>query len=113
MPLAYYQDGAQMRGTYAEATGVGLGVSTNSMARTGIQQTGGRRQQQQQEGGFSPSIMGPVVQNGMSLLPVASYMGYKMLKGRKSGHKGSRSARRSTYRGPRSTHKKRRVSRKR
>jgi hypothetical protein len=113
MPLAYYQDGAQMRGTYAEQTGVGLGASTNTMARSAIQQTGG----------FAPSIMGPMVQNGMMLMPVASYMGYKMLKGSRSArrstrrsagrtsrahHKGSRYA----HRGPRSTHKKRRVSRK-
>jgi hypothetical protein len=133
MPLAYYQDGAQMRGTYAEPTGVGLGASTNSMVRSEISQTGGRRKEKQQAGGFLPSLMGPVVQNGMYLMPVASYMGYKLLKG-KHGRSGSSrsssssssrfahssssrtyrahsSSNRLAHRGPRSTQKKRRTTR--
>ena len=114
MPLAYFQDGAQMRGTYAEPTGVGLADSNGSMARVGISQTGGRYQngkrRDYQNGGFAPSIMGQLVVNGAYLTPVASYMGYKMLKGnkgRRSAHpSGSRTGR--AHRGPRSTHKKRR-----
>lgn len=99
MPLAYFQDGAQMRGTYTESTGVGLGAATNAMVRSTIHQTGGRRGQ---AGGFAPSIMGPVVQNGMYLMPLASFMSYKMMKGR---HRSS------TRRGGRLTHKKRRSTR--
>ena len=116
MPLAYFQDGAQMRGTYAEPTGVGLAGSTGSMARVGISQTGGRYQNGKQQGGkqsgrhqnggFAPSIMGQMVVNGSYLMPVASYMGYKMLK----GHRGS-ARHPAGHRGPRSTHKKRRRSR--
>lgn len=108
MPLAYYQDGAQMRGTYGEPTGVGYGAATNTMVRSAIQQTGGRRYARNQDGGFVPSIMGPVVQNGMYLMPVASFMGYKMMK------KGKRSkSSRYSHRAPRVTHKKRRMSHKR
>jgi hypothetical protein len=109
MPLAYYQDGTQMRGTTAEATGVGLGAATNTMARSAIQQTGGRRGKQQM-GGFSPSLMGPFVNNGLALTPVASFMAYKMLKGGPARRSASRTSR--AHRGPRSTQKKRRVSRK-
>jgi hypothetical protein len=138
MPLAYFQDGAQMHGTYAEPTGVGLAGSTNTMARVGISQNGGAcncAPGATQNGGFAPSIMGPLVTNGSYLMPVATYMGYKMLRGkrpavglfasfksRKSSRKGSRSAGRTarrtgrahhkgsrfTHRGPRSSHKKRR-----
>lgn len=105
MPLAYFQDGAQMRGTYAEPTGVGLSAATNSMARSAIQQTGGRRSRKQ-AGGFAPSLMGSFVSNGMALTPVASFMTYRMLK----GPKGRRMSR-YTHRGPRSTQKKRRSTR--
>jgi hypothetical protein len=140
MPLAYFQDGAQMRGTYAEPTGVGLAGSTNTMARVGISQNGGAcncapgatqqgghvpcdgRDAQQsgrhQQGGFIPSIMGPVVTNGAYLMPVASYMGYKMLNGKRKGRTAGRTSRKGSHpsgsrtgrahRGPRSTHKKRR-----
>jgi hypothetical protein len=123
MPLAYFQDGAQMRGTYADPTGVGLASSTDTMARTGISQTGGRRCQnggkqsgRRQNGGFAPSIMGQMVVNGSYLTPVASYMGYRLMKNSRS-RKGSRSAHHSgnrfTSRGPRSTQKKRRVTHRR
>jgi hypothetical protein len=57
LPLAYVQDGAQMRGTYAEPTG----------------QIGGKKQQ----GGFPASIMGPFAANGARLFPIAAYLGYK------------------------------------
>lgn len=92
MPLAYFQDGAQMRGTYDAPTGVGLAGSTNTMARTAIAQTGGKRSKQ--NGGFLPSVMGQMVQNGAYLSPLASFMGYKLLKsGRKSTHRKRRTRR--------------------
>jgi hypothetical protein len=93
MPLGFYQDGAQMNGTYGSETGVGLGVMTANMARSALVQTGGRKkatrkqrkQQRQQRGGFAPSVMGSFAANGLSLLPVASYMGYRMMnKGTKT-----------------------------
>jgi hypothetical protein len=87
LPLAYFQDGAQMRGTYADATGVGLAQPTATMVRAPLTQVGGRRKTKQ-AGGFSPSIMGSFVANGSQLIPVAAYMGYKMMK--KSGRKTRR-----------------------
>ncbi len=111
MPLGFFNDGAQMRGTTGEATGVGLAGSSGSWARTPLNQTGGRRQQnggfgsratrgrhnrrsqsggfglrakrtrrnrRSQSGGFNPSVMGAFASNGMRLLPMAGYMGYKM-----------------------------------
>ncbi len=96
MPLAFYQDGAQMRGTYAEPTGTGLAASNNNWARAPLSQTGGSKQQQ---GGFSPSVMGSFLANGARLLPAAGYMGYRMfqkaktLKGGRWGHRATRRSR--------------------
>lgn len=88
MPLGFYQDGAQMYGTYGSETGSGLGVMTANMARSALVQTGGRKKatrKQKQRGGFAPSAMGSFATNGLSLLPVASYMGYRMMnKGNKT-----------------------------
>jgi hypothetical protein len=87
MPLGFFQEGAQMRGTYGSETGAGLGVMTANMARSALVQTGGRKKATRkngQRGGFTPSVMGSFAANGLSLLPVASYMGYRMMK------KGSR-----------------------
>ena len=43
MPLAYFQDGAQMRGTEGSETGVGLAGSSSGWIREPLTQTGGRR----------------------------------------------------------------------
>jgi broad specificity phosphatase PhoE len=84
MPLAFFQNGAQMRGTYAEPTGVGLAQTTASMVRAPLGQfggsLGGSRKQQRQAGGWSPSLMASFTQNGMRLVPVAAYMGYELWK---------------------------------
>jgi hypothetical protein len=40
-----------------------------------------------QAGGFAPSLMSSFVSNGMSLLPVASYLGYRQMKNRKTRRK--------------------------
>ncbi len=99
MPLAYFHDGAQMRGTYADATGVGLGAASAGWARAAIDQTGGRRSRKQ-HGGFTPSVMGAFVANGARLLPTAAYVGYKMYTNqparRSRKHRGG--ARRRTHR---------------
>jgi hypothetical protein len=53
---------------------------TANMARSALVQTGGRiTRKQKQRGGFAPSAMGSFAANGLSLLPVASYMGYRMM----------------------------------
>ena len=81
-PLGFYQEGAQMQGTSSYETGVGLAGMTENMARAALIQTGGqqKQRQRQQQGGFTPSVMGSFAANGLSLLPVASYMGYRMMK---------------------------------
>jgi broad specificity phosphatase PhoE len=94
MPLAYFKDGAQFMGTYAEPTGVGIGVGSGSMIRDPITQTGGRRTQKQQQGGFSPSVMGSFVEVGTRLVPVAAYMGYKLWTGKKNKSRRTRKGRR-------------------
>jgi len=73
MPLAYFQDGAQMSGRFGEPTGVGLAGLTNSMIRAPLQQTGG----------FSAAVMGSFAANGSKLMPLAGYMGYKMYSNQK------------------------------
>ena len=110
MPLGMYVNGAQMQGTTGEPSGLDLGVSTDTMARTGISQTGGsyrqgRRQGRSlvkrpptmcgcdQRGGFVPSVMGAFVTNGLQLAPVASYVGYRMYKNQKPTRKATGSKR--------------------
>jgi broad specificity phosphatase PhoE len=84
MPLAYFKDGAQMQGTFAEPTGVQGGA----WFRPALTQSGGKRRTQRRErrqrGGFSPSVMGSFAVNGLRLVPVAAYMGYKMYSGQKT-----------------------------
>lgn len=88
-----------MQGTSVDPTGVGIGGSTSSWAREPIQQTGGsvkrrarvtERKRRAQQGGFSPSIMGPFITNGMRLVPAVAYVGYKMLKNQKRTRKAAR-----------------------
>ena len=112
MPLAYFKDGAQMQGTTVDPTGVGIGGTSANWAREAIEQRGGRRSRnsrssrsltravrfKQQEGGFSPSIMGSFAANGMRLLPVAAYMGYKMWSGSKKTRKAEKHWGRKTRR---------------
>jgi len=103
MPLAYVQDGAQMQGTTGTPSGLDIGISTDTMARTGISQTGGSRRQTKrpttcgcdQRGGFIPSVMGAFVANGAQLAPVATFLGYRMYKNQKQTRKGSRKTRRT------------------
>ena len=106
MPLAYFQDGAQMKGTFGEMTGVGLANPTTAWVRPPLSQTGGssrsrarqgggfisrakqeRSSHRSQNGGFSPSIMGAFATNGARLIPVAAYMGYKMYTNQKKTRK--------------------------
>jgi phosphohistidine phosphatase SixA len=90
MPLAYFQDGAQMKGTFAEPTGVGLAGTTSSMVRAPLMQSGGRvrtRKNRRQGGGFSAAIMGSFAANGAKLMPLAGYMGYKMYSNQKKTRK--------------------------
>jgi hypothetical protein len=93
MPLAYFQDGAQMRGTFGEPTGMGLAGSGAGWVRTPLVQTGGRTRKQR--GGFSPSVMGAFATNGARLMPLAAYLGYKMHKNQKKTRKTRRSRRRA------------------
>jgi hypothetical protein len=76
LPLAYFQNGAQFQGTSPTPTGTGLTTSTGLWSRTPLQQTGGACQ----DGGFSPSVMGAFGTHMATVIPVASYVGYKMYK---------------------------------
>ena len=103
MPLAYFQDGAQMRGTVGAPSGTGL---VGSWFRAPLHQTGGARRgsrrrakrtrhtRRAQHGGFSPSIMGSFASNGLRLLPVAGYMGYKMYSNETKTRRRTRGSRR-------------------
>lgn len=78
-PLAMFKDGAQMQGTYAEATG----AQPSAWFRPALTQSGGRMtRKRKQKGGFTPSVMGSFATNGLRLMPVAAYMGYKMYSGK-------------------------------
>jgi len=94
MPLAYFHDGAQMKlGT--EPTGVGLANTTNSMIRTPLQRGGHTRRRMRQGGGFSAAVMGSFAANGIKLMPLAGYMGYKMYSNQRK-----RTVKRRKSRGP-------------
>jgi hypothetical protein len=99
MPLAYFQDGAQMRGTEGSETGVGLAGMSSGFVREALTQTGGKRRTLR--GGFSPSVMGAFAANGARLLPLAAYMGYKMYSN-DSGSSSSSSHHRRTKKSKRS-----------
>jgi len=66
MPLSYFLNGAQMRGTFGEPTGP-TSAPSGPWVRPPLTQTGG----------FSPSIMGGFAVNGLKLAPIAAYMMYK------------------------------------
>jgi broad specificity phosphatase PhoE len=116
MPLAYFKDGAQMQGTSSMPTGVSLAGASAAWARAPLPQTGGRsltrynqasyrrtrrhsRSHRYQKGGFPVSLMGQFAANGARVLPVAAYMGYRMLSDKSGGHRATR--RRTLKRGTR------------
>lgn len=93
LPLAYFQPGA-FEGRTVDPTGVGLAGSSSSWARAPLPagaQMGGSRKRQR--GGFSPSVMGSFITNGLRFVPVAGYMGYKMME-RRRPHRRTRRHRR-------------------
>lgn len=83
MPLAYHAPSAFETRT-TETTGSGLAGAAGNWIRTPLlRQGGGRRRthRRRQAGGFAPSVMGAFASNGLRLLPIAGYMGYKMWNG--------------------------------
>jgi hypothetical protein len=81
MPLTYYAPGEYETRT-TEATGAGLAATAGNWVRTPMLRGGRRRTtRRQQQGGFAPSVMGAFATNGLRLLPVAGYMGYKQWNG--------------------------------
>lgn len=100
MPLAYFQQGAQLEGTSSSATGVGLAGMTNGWVRAPLGLIGGNRrtqrkqrqsQRNRQQGGFSPSVMGAFASAGSRLLPLAGYLGYKQYSNEQTALQKSRS----------------------
>lgn len=61
----------------------GSGLQFTSPVRSGVQSLS-PVPNSKQVGGWSPSLMASFAVNGMRLLPVAGYMGYKMFKNRKT-----------------------------
>lgn len=86
MPLTYYAPGSYETRT-TDATGAGLAATAGNWARAPmLRQGGGSRRHRthrhrRQSGGFAPSVMGAFAANGLRLLPVAGYMGYKLWNG--------------------------------
>lgn len=96
LPLAYFQPGA-FEGRTVDPTGVGLAGSSASWARAPLPagaQMGGRRSRRRQRGGFSPSVMGSFITNGLRFVPIAGYMGYKMMERRRPHRRTHRHRRR-------------------
>jgi len=87
--IGYFNNGLQMRGTEGSPTGTGLAGMTDDYARAPLPQSGGRTRKRQ-GGGFSASVMGAFASNGLRLLPLAGYMGYRMYSNDASTRKRSR-----------------------
>lgn len=80
MPLGFHQAGAQFAGTFAYPTGDQPVFPTEgNFIRAPLTQS--------QAGGFSPSVMGAFAENGARLLPMAGYMGYRMMSKQKKTRK--------------------------
>ena len=80
MPLGFHQAGAQFAGTTSYPTGTQTVFPTEgAYVRAPLVQS--------QAGGFSPAIMGSFVANGARLVPIAGYMGYRMLSNQKKTRK--------------------------
>jgi broad specificity phosphatase PhoE len=79
MPLTYYAPGSYETRTL-DATGAGLASQAGNWVRTPLPRQGGGTRRRQR-GGFPPSVMGAFAVNGLRLLPVAGYMGYKLWNG--------------------------------
>ena len=75
LPLGYVQPGGQMAGTSPSPTGVQPVFPTEGQYI--------RAPLPGQIGGFSPSVMGAFAANGMRLVPMAGYMGYRMYSNEK------------------------------
>ena len=83
MPLGFHQAGAQFAGTFAYPTGDQPVFPTEgNFIRAPLIQS--------QTGGFSPSVMGAFAENGARLLPMAGYMGYRMMSKQKKTRKHKR-----------------------
>jgi phosphohistidine phosphatase SixA len=81
MPLGFHQAGAQFAGTFPYPTGDRPVFPTEgNFIRAPLSQTGG----------FSPSVMGAFAENGARLLPMAGYMGYRMMSNQKKTRKHKR-----------------------
>jgi phosphohistidine phosphatase SixA len=83
MPLSWYDPSAAFRGTSSTPTGVGAAGSSDTWARAPLPQRGGLYPSPQR-GGFHPSVMGAFATNGLRMLPVAAYMGYKQSRSQKN-----------------------------
>jgi hypothetical protein len=91
MPLSYVNPVYREPSAYAGSDRV---FSEPLLARPSLQHTGGRRSRKMRKmrktrrrGGFYPSVMSKLIQNGARLVPVAAVTGYRMVKNYKKTHK--------------------------
>lgn len=86
MPLSYLNKG------YQEPTGPAGSdrlISEPLLARPSLNHTGGKRKhtRKSRKGGFYPSAMGGLINNGARLLPAAGVQAYRMVRNYKSSRK--------------------------
>lgn len=88
MPLSYLNQGYQ--GPSAPAGSDRL-ISEPLLARPSLNHTGGKRNKKHtrksRRGGFYPSAMGGLINNGAKLLPAAGVQAYRMVRNYKSSRK--------------------------
>jgi len=84
MPLSYVNPSYREPSAYASS---GRVISQVGLARPSLNLTGGslkkrmkKSRNTRKRGGFYPSVMGGMIQNGPRLIPAAAVTGYRMVK---------------------------------
>jgi len=84
MPLSFVNPSFREPSAYASS---GRVISQVGLARPSLNLTGGyskkatkKSRNTRKRGGFYPSVMGGVLQNGPKLIPAAAVTGYRMIK---------------------------------
>jgi len=92
-PLSYVNRNYQEPSASASTSQMNRLVSEPLLARPVLNATGGKRRttrRSKRKGGFYPSVMGSLINNGSRLLPAAGVQAYRMVRNYKSRSRKNR-----------------------